>query len=136
MTSHQSTQVHVVSSPFQQSQVFLRMADAQTLASRTERARIESFEVRQSLSSAAAVLERRVRIRKAAVESDDVTEHLLFDDNVEIGTAEIESYASAPGTWHILAYGTDRDMVDASVDREVQRILTVDRESPGSERIG
>lgn len=119
-----TTSVCVVRAADGEVEVFTSLDDARQYARSKRGATVLERPVRQALSEATVVYERRLHIDHGNVRIDTTGEEPFFTlcDDPEIPSADVESFETKEQQWTVLGLGTDRSLVDKLVDQEITRL--------------
>lgn len=118
--------VYVVRAAGGEVEVFASLKDACQYARIKRGATVQARSVRQALSEATVVYERRLHIVDGNVHTDITDEELFFTVGDEFGipSADVESFEVKDERWTVVGLGTDRLRIDELVAREVSRLTT------------
>lgn len=118
--------VHVVRTTDSEVEVFSTAEEAWQYARCKRGATVLERTVRDSLGEAQVVYERRVHVVGGVVRRDTTTEEPFFTVGAEswIPDADVESFEAKDERWTIVGLGTDREDLDALVEKEITRLTT------------
>lgn len=122
--------VYVVSSTSGVEQVFAHLTDAEDFAGQNPGVWITQHGVRASMAEAVEVFDRLVVVAGGATVLDrtKVVRQFVDDPLDTPAAADVEWFLdSTDSQWHIIAFGIDKDAVDAQVQRAFDLVSQSDR---------
>ncbi|MFF4053680.1 hypothetical protein ACFYZ5_44495 [Streptomyces chartreusis] len=121
-----SRAVHLVCTADREVEVFANADEAWQYARYKRGATVLERMVRSSLGEAQTIYERQVHIIDGVVRRDTTTDEPLFtiDSDSWVQAADVEAFKVKDGRWTIVGLGTDRQMLDKLVEREISRVTS------------